>query len=290
MTDLQVLTNEKATFDVFRFQLLVDKTVQFSSDNLYQSVGEIKAVKNDIFKNLINNKYFQFQSGNSKIVSQLVFTKGDVSFFKIGVIRQRRILRKDSTKERIADYQNILIAINNNPGIQKIAIQNNVNAFKNSDVVIDIIRNSIDKELKKHSLSFHVEAIFNKNEFWNIVSKYQEKITQVAFNLISPNLPDLSRNLQVDLKQIYEGTNAHTTTIELNSAEGSHLKIDPESPIINSLVDYSSGGGGNITITVEGLHKKIHLSQSKEEFSVDDRLLKENDWNALDEKLNDIFI
>lgn len=290
MADLQITTNKKATFDVYRYQLLVDKTVQFRLDSPYHTVEEIRAAKNDIFQSLIRNKRFQFQSGKSEITSQLVFTKEDMSFFRIAVKRQRRITKKDFTEEFIEDYPHILVAINNDPGVQKIAIQNNANAFKENDVVSNILQNSIDKELKKSSLSFHLETIFDKNEFWGLITKYQDKITQLSFDLVSPNLSKISKNLQVDLKQIYEGTNAHTTTIEMNSDEGSRLKIDPQSPIINSLVDYSSDGGGNIAIRVEGHHKKIHVSHSKKEFSIDEQLLKGNDWDALNDALSEILI
>ena len=89
---------------------------------------------------------------------------------------------------------------------------------------------------------------------------------------------------------MYEDTNSHKTRIELNSDKDSHLEINPESKLINSLVDYASEGGGNIAARVEGLRKKIHTAQSKSEFSVEEQLLKGTDWEALDKVFRNIML
>jgi len=290
MTDIQPTAGKTVSFDVYRYQLLVDKAVQLKLDSPYHSLEEVRAAKNDIFQNLITNKNFYFKSGKSEITSKLMYSEGTMSYFKIAVKRERRISKKDFTEAVVEDYTNILIAFNNAPDVQKIAIQTNAYAFKETDIVSHILQDTLDKELKKESLSFYVEPIFDKKEFWNLVSRYQKQITQLSFEMVSPNMANISRNLQVNLKQLYEDTNSHKTTIELNSDKDSHLEINQQSPLINSLVDYTSEGGGNIALRVNGIRKKLHTAQSKTEFSVDEQLLKSNDWDALNDAFKDILI
>lgn len=290
MADIQPAQGKTASFEVYRYQLLVDKAVQLKLDSKYRTPEDVRAAKNEIFQTLLSNKNFHFQSGRSEITSKLMYSEGTMSYFKIGVRRERRISKKDFTDSVVEDYPNIVIAINNDPNVQKIAIQSNTYAFKQSNIVSHILQDTLDKELKKDSLSFYIEPLFDKKEFWNLVNRYQKQITQLSFDMVSPNMANISRKLQVDLKQLYEDTNSHKTTLELNSDKDSNLEINQQSPLINSLVDYTSEGGGNISMKVIGYRKKLHTAQTKEEFSIDEQLLKSNDWDALNEAFKDILI
>lgn len=70
-----------------------------------------------------------------------------------------------------------------------------------------IISNSIEPKVKRNNLLFYVEPLFDKQEFWNPVNKYPRQIKQVTFNLISPNLVNISKSLKLDLRELYEDTN-----------------------------------------------------------------------------------
>ena len=61
MTDIQPTAGKTVSFDVYRYQLLVDKAVQLKLDSPYQSLEEVRAAKNDIFQSLITNKNFYFK-------------------------------------------------------------------------------------------------------------------------------------------------------------------------------------------------------------------------------------
>lgn len=290
MTEIAITPGKNATFDVYRYQLLVDKAVQLKIDSPYQSIEEVRAAKNSILELLLNNKNFHFSSNKSEVESKLVYQKDDRFYFKVAVKREKRISNKDFTESIVEDYPNILIAFNNAPDVQKIAIQSYTQAFKETDTVSRILRETIDKQLRKDSLSFYLEPIFDKKEFWGMVNRYDKKIKQLSFEMVSPNMANISRNLQINLKELYEDTNSHKTTVELNSDGDSNLEINPQSKLINSLVDYTSEGGGNISMRVDGIRRKLHTAQSKAEFSIEEALLKGLDWDALDEKFKDILI
>jgi len=50
------------------------------------------------------------------------------------------------------------------------------------------------------------------------------------------------------LDKFYEDTNTHKTKLQLNADKESHLDIKQESKFVNSLVNYSADGGGNISL------------------------------------------
>jgi hypothetical protein len=88
--------------------------------------------------------------------------------------------------------------------VQKIAIQENVAAFRKSHAVSRVIEESIVDKVKRRNLSFYLEPLYNKQEFWDLINRYQKRVTQVSFELISPNLANISKNLKLNLKQRYE--------------------------------------------------------------------------------------
>ncbi len=280
---------KQSSFEVFRYQLVVDKVLQLNMYN-YKTADDIRADKNNILQKLITDNTFKFYNSQSEIYSKLLHTNGTLSYFRIGVKRNTKVYKKDFSEDYIENYPNIIIAINNDPNVQKIAIQSNNQAFQDCSTASHIIQKSIDTKIKRSNLSFIVEPLFDKQEFWNLIKKYPKQVKQVTFNLISPNLANISKNLKLDLKSLYEDTNTLKTKVELNAEDESYLDIKESSTFVNSLVDYSSEGGGNIQMRVAGMRKLLHTAQSPNEFSVDELLLKSENWDELDKLFGEILI
>jgi hypothetical protein len=60
-TDIQIQPTRHTSFEVYRYQLVVNKTLQLSLDNKYQTVEAIREHKNEIFADVIDNKNFKFR-------------------------------------------------------------------------------------------------------------------------------------------------------------------------------------------------------------------------------------
>ena len=125
----KVQISKATNFEVFRYQLVVDKTLQMDMFNKYQTAEDIRADKNNIFHNIIAAEKFNFISSNSEITSKLLYQNDTMYYFKIGVKRNTKVFKKDFTEANIENYPNIIVAINNKPDVQKIAIQENSKAF-----------------------------------------------------------------------------------------------------------------------------------------------------------------
>ena len=290
MSDIAITPGNNATFDLYRYQLLVDKTVQMNLGDDYNSWEEIRASKNKLLEEILTHQDFHFHSKKANIQSKLLFQKEDRFYYKVAVKRDRKITHIDFTEGVVEDYPNILIAINNAPDVQKIAIQSYNNAFKTTEIVSRFMEQSIDRELQKRRLSMYVEPIIDEKEFWKLVSKYDKHITQLSFDMVSPNMANISQNLKINLKELYEDTNAHKTKIELTSDEDSYLEISQNNQLLNSLVDYTSQGGGNISLRIDGVRRKLHTAQTISEFSLNESLIKGLDWDKLDKAFKDILI
>ena len=94
----------------------------------------------------------------------------------------------------------------------------------------------------------------------------------------------------VNLKQVMEVAINIKPKLEPNSDNYSHLEIKEEGKFNNSIVDYNADGGGNIAVKVEEYNKKFHTSQSITTFDIDEQLLKNNNWNALDNVFREVLI
>lgn len=288
---VQTQTNQQTSFEVFRYQLVVDKTLPINMFEKYETAEQVRADKNNILQRVIARDGFHFKGGNSELTSKFMYTDGTMSYYRFGVRRSTTLYSKDLSPHSEDNYPNFIIAFNNDPTVQKIAIQNNTAAFKDINTVSNIIQETLEAELKPFNLSFYSEPIYDKKEFWKLVRKYPKTIKQLTFDLISPNMANITKNLQLDLKQLYEDTNTHKTKVELNADQESHLEIKENSKFINSLVDYSADGGGNIFMRVAGKRKLLHTAQSPEEFNIDKQLLEgEIDWEKLNEQFKDILL
>lgn len=88
--------------------------------------------------------------------------------------------------------------------------------------------------------------------------------------------------LELDLAQLSADTNSHRTDLKLNSSEGSTLEINQENSLVNSLVEYSSQGGGDIVVKIKGLKKTIRTSKSVREISFDELSIQNPTTETLD--------
>ena len=289
--DIQSQHSKQTSFEVFRYQLVIDKAFQSDAfQHQYHNIDELKAAKNDIFKSIITENNFNFNSGKSDITSQLVHQNGDMYYFKVNVRRDKKIPKKDFTEALIDTYPSLLIAINNNPNVQKIAVQSNVDAFQKTSIVANFIKDTVQKHIKSYNIAFAVEPTFEAQQFWNVVRQYPKQVTKVIFNLISPNNTELTKDLQLDLRTLHGDTNTQKTKLELNAEKESYLVLDEGSTLINSIVNYAALGGGDIEVKVAGLARKLHTAQSVKDFSIEEQLLRTNDWDAIDKAFSIILI
>ncbi|WP_019026007.1 hypothetical protein [Colwellia piezophila] len=273
---------KNVTFDLYRYQLLpVTQEVQ---PDLYRKIlntEQLKEQKNNLFHEILSNLP-DLKNGSNILHQMVVLNKGDWFVFKLGVQKSVEIENENFDKERINNWPHITVIINNRPDNQYIAISKNSKAFSSTSVVVNIISDSLKAHLNNMQLTMQVEVLFDKEEFWNIVHTNRGKITSVRFELISPNMANISKCLKVDLKQINIDTNSHKTCLEFNSADDAALEIIDNNEVIDGLVEYASEGGGDIIFKVNGLKRSVHTQKTNRTIELDELIVENLNIESLE--------
>lgn len=276
-------------FHMYRFQILPKTQSELEAKQLHFdfaqpiSLDELKARKNEFFIKALRSIQ-EFEYSRSELIHQFD-AYNHTSIVKLAANRALNRETKEFELEAIENWPHLLIIINNDPNIQKIAIEHNFRVFQSTRTVSTILQDNINRHLASKNLHVFLEPLFEKNDFWQTIEKHQDDIIEADFELISPNLSNITQTLEVDLKTLHQNTNTQRTNLQLNSDKDSCLTISKDDPMVNSLVDYSSEGGGNISLKIRGVKKKVHTKNSSKSISIDELKLE----NASAKDINEIF-
>ena len=128
-------------FDVYRFQIVPITTQMGLFDKLFNNIEELKRQKNFYFSEVLNksqSKHYHNRQMES-LPYKGIYIKDDLIVFRLAAKKGRIIQDSNFTQKEVEDYPDVLIIINNDPTIQKIAISRNAQAFSNSEVVVHIL-------------------------------------------------------------------------------------------------------------------------------------------------------
>lgn len=262
---------KKCILYCFRYQLLpTSKDIQVAyAPHSINSYDELVAVKNDLFKEVIQSKNF-LQSEKEEISSRLEEEAGNLFKFRIGLKRGVEVIKKDFSKSRVENWPNSVVLINNDPAVQKIFIQHNVKVAADARTLLNIVVKSLNKFLRKYQLCVLVEPIFEAKVFWDLVQDNWNRITVIDFELITPNLANISGRLSKELKSLQKDTNTQKTNLKLQSDPQSCLDIKADNNQIKDIVDYAAEGGGNIRLRIRGFKKYVNTAKNVKQIEVDE--------------------
>ena len=233
-------------FEYYRFQLVPKKVVQLSIDNVAYTYDEIKAKKNEYFSDVLTKTTFKGKKGN--LPYRIIYEKNNIFVLFLSNPKPYSYIHNFQKQQGTTEPFSIIV-IDNNPENQLMAISRNTEAFTDTKTVVKILSQTINKHLDHYNVVLHIEPIFQKEEFWKIVGGKKEEISMIRFELIKPNITNISGCLKDELKRVIDATNSHKTIVEFNAPTKAALEdITPNNNDINGLVDYSANGGGNICL------------------------------------------
>jgi hypothetical protein len=130
-----------------------------------------------------------------------------------------------------------------------MAIRNDRNAFSGADTLSRIVERALNEKLNYFNLEIHIEAISPKVNFWSAITKSNEDVVKIKFEIIKPNMSNISSSLDQEMKGIIEDLNSHKSTITFEAPSNGTLENVDESNIkLSNIVNYATEGGGNATI------------------------------------------
>jgi len=256
------------SFRLYRYQLL---PIDRHSDDLWDSrtVEELLADKNSIFARSIPS-VGDYRHRGAELSVQV--DKSGEEAFVVRLAPGRFLTREtaDFRSEQIEHWPHVSAIILNRPDEQYLVVQERQAAFASTDTVIKVIEKATRGALESAGLRLRVEAMFKESYFWSLVSEFHHRITSVEFEFITPNMANISGSLSASLKGLSKETNASKSELALQSDADSALKLSEENSMVKGLVEYTSEGGGDITIKVRGLRKKFHTRNSPREIHIGD--------------------
>jgi hypothetical protein len=256
-----------ATFHLYRYQILpIDR--YFQSD-LYDSrdIDDYIARKNDIFLEAITSLRF-VERTTSSVLFRVEASGSDWAVLHVAPNRSLQRETADFRTEVIENWPKICLVVLNRPDEQIVAVQQRAVAFQSTDATVTLLSKALRRHLENNHLRGVFEPIFNRYYFWQLVSKYENRIRQIRFDLVTPNMANISGTLPDGLKELAKRTNTIKTGVSLDSDPQARLAVSEDDPVIRGLVDYASEGGGDISLRIVGLRKRIHTSTSKRDITI----------------------
>ncbi len=266
------MKEKQVRFHLYRYQLL--PVNRYFQGDFYgaNTVEELIAKKNEYFQEALN---YDGAFKNSRITTrtQKLFERDDFILYRVAANRLLNHETSDFKTEVIDNWPKILVAVWNKPNKQLIAVQHRSAAFQSTDAFMKLMFNSIERVLAQQQLAAIAEPLFEKHVFWDLINANVDRVQEIEFEMITPNMANISQTLPEDLRQFAKATNSIKSKIAIASDKSSALKIDKNNAVIAGLVDYSSEGGGDIAIKLTGYKKKIHTSKTVKEITIEEASL-----------------
>jgi len=231
------------------------------------TVEELIARKNDLFSETLLGTT-SFSGARHEILTKRLYEKDDFFLFKIANNRAIHRETKDFKDEFIENWPAIYVGIWNSPDKQLIAVQRRTSAFSSSEVVAKLIFGKLAYQLGRYHLRAIHEPLFEKKQFWAILKQYQGKVKSVDFEIITPNMANISVALSEDLREFAKQTNSTRNRLKIESDPEAPLRLEESNRILQGLVNYSSEGGGNISVKIDGVKKKYQTSKKIKEITL----------------------
>ncbi len=263
---------KKILFSIYRYQLVPLSTViQSELFQRYSSYEDLIAKKNTFFDEIIKNENTKYTGRGYPVITKIEAAKKNSILLRMGVEKSKEVDNSNFVKEKIKDYPNIYIYINNEPEKQYILIQSNSDAFTETKAVANILATTLKRKLSVDNLAIYIEKKFDSKEFWETIKTYEGSIRELKFEFIKPNMSNISQSAVSSIRILKDKLNSHKTDLLLKApARGVLENLNEDDQEINNLVDYQKEGGGPPPeIKITGLRHYIKTSESEITFILD---------------------
>jgi len=256
------------TFKVYRYQLL---PIDRHTADLYDGVSPSEVIerKNTFFAESIPF-VTRYRHRGGDLVAKVERSQNDAFILQLATNRPLTRETPEFLVEQLENWPHVTAIILNRPDEQYIAVQERPSAFASTDTVVKVVQKATRQSLERLGLRLHVESMFRENYFWDLVEQHHHKITWVEFEFITPNMANISDTLSDTLKRLSKDTNSVKGDLKLQSDPAAALDLSPSDATVQGLVDYTSQGGGDISLKVKGIRKRFHTSSSSREVELTD--------------------
>jgi hypothetical protein len=283
-------SSKMKSFGAYRFQIV---PISLNQHNLFGDLSyeELVSKKNDMLSDIYSSANFKLQRTKGVMRGLRIYDEKDCLLLRIGIKKGFKIENKDFEEEMIDTYPNLLVGLNNNPKIQLLLIEKNTQVCYNTNVIAKILNETFNHYLKQYQLAFYVEPIFSKSDFWDMVKVHRLELKRIDFELIKPNLSNISSDFIGEFREFQDQTNSHKTNISLNAPENGILEnITPENKIISGLINYQAEGGGHPSVRLKGLKTITKIGETVKEVHIEEAQITYDKPTDLVEIIKNILV
>lgn len=258
-------------FYLYRYQLL---PIDVQPTLLYD-LKDLIAQKNKYFHQAVMSLKESWKDTSKKKYWYEIYRHTEKSIMLI-TSRQKnvKVIREDHTEKDVDSFPFCYVIIDNDKDNQIIAIQESTE-FR-AKTILKKIEKALQHFLSKKYLIIKFSPIYKEDNFWDFVSKYDEKITSLSFDLITPNMSNISSRLSEDLKKTAKATGTVETNLKFNAASKGALKLSQDNHELDGLVNYAAQGGGGIFVKVKGTKLGFDSNDFQLTLEIDDFQIKDS--------------
>lgn len=171
-------------------------------------------------------------------------------------------VESESDIENIAevDYPFIYVIIDTRRQIVLFELKTSV--FSSLNVAKEKLKTCFENIFTLYGFEVLFEEIADSSTFWTFVND-SHGIYEVSMTLNSPNLFGGFNDTNDMLKDISKTYNNNQTMIKLSAKEANLTNIDQNNKALKDAVEYTSGGGGEWTLTVSSKENTRKTYKSK---------------------------
>lgn len=227
-------------------------------EQIENEIVQLMVDKTKIFNDNFDNCKFLYRNKEHSVKE--MFNIDSLMVFKIAN-RKKRVIERGFEKQQELDEPSVIVILDNNNGVQRIAIQEDFSAFSDANIVATILQNSFNIMLKKFKLEINIQKEYSENEFWDYVKEHKHNINSVRFEFDYPNLPGGVRSSIKDLlKEVSQDTLSEKCAVEFGSKTG--LDINENNEELQNLNRGAAELGNPISFKIKGYRKTIKTGKS----------------------------
>ncbi len=236
--------------------------------NLFQSKEEIEKHIEDLklHKQEILQKYIDRivkgelvpRMGDKEYRCKTLFHEGGVTIFKMENIKDESYDWNFGV-ERHRIGPNCHVIIDNRKDMQHIAIERKIKAFSSTNVVKNILCETLKPLLKSEGLLLEINPQFHPKEFWDFIeANRQYGIKEIRFYFPYPNLPAISDKYGEAMKRI--GLDYHCMPgLILFAPDDLDMVLEHEDQVLNFWLEASSESGIPVAVQSKRLGSRMQL-------------------------------
>lgn len=236
-----------ANFVIFTYEFGKIKNAQepelFPDDT---NVEENFQNKQEIFSNILEdetNLRFSYEDESLNYLQVLHYM--DIIILRIANHKIKKG-ELNFSEVQFDSYPSCMVIIDNRKDIQHIAIQKRPEAFSNPDILANIIKETLNRELYSYGLTLDINHKTFVSGFWNIAERLNYKIDRMEINFPPINLPRIT-NLIRGIANQSEMLNGRAKT-SFEAANKTNLVLDRNNPFLVQILEACSDAGYDVLL------------------------------------------